>query len=62
VPPLVRAATAPGQRTHSIARLAQVGRDDTYGLGDLRAATIAELIGDDLPSRITGELSCDDLD
>jgi hypothetical protein len=36
--------------------------DSTYRHGDLYAATIAELIGDDQPSRITRELSCDDLD
>jgi hypothetical protein len=36
--------------------------DGTYRHGDLYAATLAELLGDDLPSRITEEPLCDDLD
>jgi hypothetical protein len=34
--------------------------DGTYRHGDLRSPTLADLIGDDLPSRITVEPLCDE--
>ena len=36
--------------------------DGTYRHGDLHTPTLAELIGDDLPSRITVEALCAELD
>jgi hypothetical protein len=36
--------------------------DGTYRHGDLRSPTLAELIGDDLPSRTTEEPLCADFD